>query len=68
LVPDEPALEAKLKDAARNSKEPLTLALRLDKAVAFETIVKLTGMARKAGFSHVILATRPPLKPISATE
>jgi biopolymer transport protein ExbD len=63
LVPDEKALEAKLTEAASNSREPLTLALRLDKAVAVETFVRLSEMARKAKFEHVIVATRPPLKP-----
>jgi len=67
LVPDEKTLEAKLKEAVAKSKEPLTLALRLDKAVAVETFVKLSEMARKAKFDHVILATRLPVKPASAT-
>lgn len=65
LVPDEKALERKLKEAAINSREPLTLALRMDKLVPIEIFVRLSEMARKAGFNHVIVATRPPLGPVA---
>lgn len=61
-------LPARLKAAAAASREPLTLELRLDKAVAVETVVNLSEIAREAGFAHVLLATRPPLTPAKPSE
>jgi biopolymer transport protein ExbD len=57
-------LRKRLTRAAREAREPMTLVLRLDKAVAVDTVVQLSEMAREAGFSDVILATRPALKPV----
>ncbi len=61
---DEKDLQPKLARAAAQAREPLTLILRLDRATAVETFVRLSEMARKAGFRDVILGTRPPLKPV----
>jgi len=60
---DEKDLAPKLAEAAAQAREPMTLILRLDRATAIETFVRLSDMARKAGFSDVVLATRPPLRP-----
>ena len=57
-------LPAKLAAAAKASNEPLTLVLKLDKAVAVDTLINLSQIAREAGFSRVAVATRPPLSPI----
>jgi biopolymer transport protein ExbD len=65
LVQREADLQAKLARAAADSREPLTLVLRLDRAVAVDTFVRLSEMARKAGFQDVVVGTRPPLKPVS---
>jgi biopolymer transport protein ExbD len=65
LVSKKEDLRQSLVRAAKQSREPLTLVLRLDKAVAIDTFVQLCDMARDAGFADVILATRPMLKPAS---
>lgn len=67
LVPDAKELQSKLTQAARGSKEPLTLILRLDRSTQVDTFVRLSEMARNAGFKDVIVATREPLKPSGET-
>jgi biopolymer transport protein ExbD len=64
LVKDPSELQQHLAEAAKKSREPLTLILRLDKAVAVETFIQLSEMARQAGFRDAVLSTRPPLKPV----
>lgn len=64
LVKDPSELQVRLAAAAKQSREPLTLVLRLDKAVAVETFIQLSEMARQAGFRDAVLSTRPPLKPV----
>jgi biopolymer transport protein ExbD len=59
-------LERKLITAQEKSREPLTLVLRLDKAVTMEVLTQLSEMAQRAGFRDVILSTRPPLKPVDS--
>lgn len=64
IVKDTSELQERLAAASKESREPLTLLLRLDKAVAVETLIQLSEMARQAGFRDTVLATRPPLKPV----
>jgi biopolymer transport protein ExbD len=66
LVQKDADLEARLTKAAAAAREPLTLTLRMDRAVAVETFVKLSDMARKAGFAQVVVGTRPTLRPVEA--
>lgn len=66
LVQQEGDLQAKLTQAAGASREPLTLVLKMDREVAVNTFVKLSEMARKAGFARVVLGTRPALRPVEA--
>ena len=66
LVQRDADLETRLANAAAAAREPLTLILRMDRAVAFETVVKLSEMGRNAGFKQVVMATRPSLRPVEA--
>ena len=66
LVQRDADLQTRLANAASVAREPLTLILRMDRAVAVETVVKLSDMARKAGFKQVVMATRPALSPVEA--
>jgi biopolymer transport protein ExbD len=63
LVSEKEDLQERLARAAKASREPMTLVLKLDKAVEVDTFVQLCEMAREAGFSDVILGTRPMIKP-----
>lgn len=56
-------LPAKLAAAVKAATDPLTLVLKLDKAVAVDTLINLSQIAREAGFARVAVATRPPLTP-----
>jgi biopolymer transport protein ExbD len=56
---EEPLLLAKLRDAARNSSQPLTLVVRQDKESTRESQDRLAVLARAAGIHDVILATLP---------
>lgn len=67
LVRDVKDLQGKLTKAASESKEPLTLVLTLDRSTQIDTFVRLSEMARKAGFRDVIVRTRDPLKPADDT-
>jgi biopolymer transport protein ExbD len=64
LVQKESDLAAKLAQAAAASRQPLTLELKMDRAVVMDTFVKLSDMARNAGFEKVVIATRPALRPV----
>jgi biopolymer transport protein ExbD len=64
LVQQESDLQAKLAEAAAASREPLTLVLKMDREVVVDTFVRLSDMARKAGFAQVLLGTRPALRPV----
>lgn len=68
LVQKDADLESRLMKAAAAAREPMTLILRMDRAVAVETFVKLSDMARKAGFNQVVMATRPALRPVEAAK
>lgn len=63
LVQKEADLEAKLAQAAAAARQPLTLELKMDRAVVMDTFVRLSDMARKVGFDRVVIATRPMLRP-----
>jgi biopolymer transport protein ExbD len=58
-IVNEARLNAALKSAAKNSREPLTLVIHADKSVTYEQLVRLTMLARDAGISDVLLATLP---------
>jgi biopolymer transport protein ExbD len=64
IVKETSELQQRLASAAKESREPLTLILRLDKAVAVQTLMDLSQMAHDAGFRDVVLSSRPPLKPV----
>jgi biopolymer transport protein ExbD len=55
----EARLKTDLQDAARSSREPLTLVIHADKSVTYEQLVHLTLLARDAGIQKSILATLP---------
>ena len=52
-------LKLHLYDAAKKSREPLTLLVQADKAVTYDQLVQLTLVARAAGIHDVLLATLP---------
>ena len=56
-------LQTRLRKAARETREPLTLVLLADKSVPYETIVYLANLAREAGLKETLLATSPPAAP-----
>ena len=55
----ETQLKSRLKAAAQKSAEPLTLVVLADRAVKYETLVRLNLLAREAGIKEALLATRP---------
>jgi len=64
----EAQLEEDLRDAARKSREPLTLLIYADKAVTYDQLIHLTLLARDAGIPEALGATlprviSPPAKP-----
>jgi biopolymer transport protein ExbD len=56
---NEAQLKSNLSDAAKNSREPLTLVIHADKTVTYEQLVRLTLLARDAGIQNALLATLP---------
>lgn len=52
-------LRAKLTLAVKEAPAPLTLLVRADKAVKYETLLQLSLLARDAGIKTALLATRP---------
>jgi biopolymer transport protein ExbD len=55
----EAELRTGLSNAAKNSREPLTLVVHADKSASYEQIVRLTLLARDAGIQNALLATLP---------
>jgi len=55
----EPALRARLREAATNSAAPPTLVVRMDQKASHEMLVHLTMLAREAGINDTLLATSP---------
>ena len=58
-IVNEAQLSYSLSNAAKNSREPLTLVIHADKSVTFEQLVRLTLLARDADIRDVLLATLP---------
>ncbi len=58
---DEKRLQQRLTDEVKSSREPLTLVVQADKDVKHETLVRVSLLARQAGFKDAPLATRPPV-------
>jgi biopolymer transport protein ExbD len=58
-IVSENELKSHLRAAAKESREPLTLVIRADKAVTYEQLVRVTLLARDAGVRDVLLATLP---------
>lgn len=60
---DETQLETRLREAVAAAKEPLTLVVQADEAVAYRVVSRLWLIARAAGIQDMLQATRPPLIP-----
>ena len=58
-IVSESELKSRLRDAAKESREPLTFVIRADKAVTYEQLVRVTLLARDAGIRDILLATLP---------
>ena len=58
-IVNETQLNSSLRNAVKNSRDPLTLVIQADKAVTYEQLVRLTMLARDAGITNVLLATLP---------
>ena len=56
---DEAKLQVRLREAVRKSAEPLTLVVKADKSVSYETCLRLALLARDAGISEALLAALP---------
>jgi biopolymer transport protein ExbD len=52
-------LLVRLRSAATNSAEPLTLVVQADKRATYEILMRLTMLARDAGINDTLLATLP---------
>ena len=55
----EDKLKSALKTAANNSRAPLTLVIRADKAVTYDQLIHLALLAHSAGIQNALLATLP---------
>ncbi|HEV2391020.1 MAG TPA: biopolymer transporter ExbD [Verrucomicrobiae bacterium] len=61
---DENQLRGRLREAAKQSPQPLTLLVQADESVSFKSLIHLTLLARDAGIPEAWLATLPrPLGP-----
>ena len=56
---EESELRARLKQAASQSKEPLTLLVKADKTVNYDQLIRLALLARDVGVPEAWLATLP---------
>jgi biopolymer transport protein ExbD len=54
-------LKLRLREAVKNSPEPLTLVVQADEAVTHTNLIRLTLLARDAGIRDALLATLPRL-------
>jgi biopolymer transport protein ExbD len=59
-VTHERVLRQRLSEEVAASREPLTLVIQADEAVAASRIMQLVVLARKAGMKDSVWATRPP--------
>lgn len=55
----ESALQVRLAEAVEKASQPLTLWLQADRKLPVEKITQLSQIARRAGISKVVIATRP---------
>jgi len=62
---DEGTLRKRLQEEATRFMEPPPLLVQADRATPYETLVRLTLLARQAGLTQAVMATRPG--PDSAT-
>lgn len=56
---EEKELRRRLQAAVQQSPEPLTLVVQADRAVSYETCLRLALLGRDAGISEALLATLP---------
>lgn len=56
---EESQFRNQLREAAKNSTEPLTLVVQADKAASYEMVLHLALLARDAGIQDALLATLP---------
>ncbi len=62
-IVSEADLQTKLSQLAKKESRPLTLVFEADRNIEYQTVVRLSQIAKKAGLKQVLWATRPPLKP-----
>jgi biopolymer transport protein ExbD len=60
----ESELRGRLRTLVKDSPEPLALVVQADKAVSWEMLARLLGVAQQAGISEAIWATLP--RPLAA--
>jgi len=60
---EEQALNASLRQAAQKSPEPLTLLVRPDKNVTYDSQVRLIRLAKNAGITNFLFAVLPQVFP-----
>lgn len=60
----EQQLAGLLRQAVKASAQPLTLAIHADRSVSYETLIRLTMLARSAGITNSLLAVLPRLTPV----
>jgi len=56
---DEARLKQRLEEAVKNAPEKPALVVQADKAASYESLVRLTQLARAAGIENAVLATLP---------
>lgn len=61
---EENQLRLRLRQAVKDSSEPLTLLVQADKAVTHDMLIRLALLARDAGISQAWLATLPRPGPV----
>ena len=60
-------MQIELRKAVRETKEPLTLVMLVDRTVPSDTFFQLANLAREAGVKEALLASRPPIVPARTT-
>lgn len=56
---DEARLKQRLEEAVKSAPEKPALVVQADKAASYESLVRLTQLARSAGIENAVLATLP---------
>lgn len=59
-VVTEPELRRRLAERVQRAREPVSLLIQADRAVAQEVVMRLYALAREAGIDEVVVAARPP--------